>query len=238
MVKTTLFQHNTLASLMAGLYEGTMPLKELLAHGNFGVGTVDSIDGELIVLDGKAYQATGTNNEVKVNLVKDHVLVPYAAVVNHTKTKSWTEDTTIDSENLKKTIEAKLDSQNLFFSVKVKGVFSKMHVRMIPKSKTGERFAEIAKHQPEFTEENISGTLVGIWTPELFHGVSVAGFHLHFLSDDVSFGGHVMDFVMEKGAIEIGIINQLEQHFPVTNQTFLEKTFDVHTLRNDIEASE
>ncbi|MBJ8325296.1 acetolactate decarboxylase [Streptococcus pacificus] len=238
MAKTILFQHNTLASLMAGIYEGTMSVEELLKHGNFGVGTVDSVDGELIVLDGKVYQATGTNDEFKVKEVPSHVLVPYAAVVHHTTTKSWKEDNPIDSENLKKTIEEKLDSHNLFYSVKIKGTFSKMHVRMIPKSKTGERFAEVAKNQPEFTQENISGTLIGIWTPELFHGVSVAGFHLHFLADDLHFGGHVMDFVMQDGNIEIGRIDQLEQNFPVDNKTFLEKSFDVLALRSDIEASE
>ena len=51
-----LFQYNTLGALMAGLYGGTMTVGELLEHGDLGLGTLDSIDGELIVLDGKAYQ--------------------------------------------------------------------------------------------------------------------------------------------------------------------------------------
>ena len=36
---------------MAGLYGGTMTVGELLEHGDLGLGTLDSIDGELIVLD-------------------------------------------------------------------------------------------------------------------------------------------------------------------------------------------
>ena len=52
-----LFQYNTLGALMAGLYGGTLTVGELLEHGDLGLGTLDSIDGELIVLDGKAYQA-------------------------------------------------------------------------------------------------------------------------------------------------------------------------------------
>ena len=51
----TLFHYNTLGALMAGLYKGTMTIEELLKHGDLGIGTLDSIDGELIVLDGKAY---------------------------------------------------------------------------------------------------------------------------------------------------------------------------------------
>ena len=50
---------------------------------------------------------------------------------------------------------------------------------------------------PEYSRDNVAGTIVGFWTPEIFHGVSVAGYHLHFLSDDLTFGGHVMDFVIQ-----------------------------------------
>ena len=58
-----LFQYNTLGALMAGLYGGTMTVGELLEHGDLGLGTLDSIDGELIVLDGKAYQAKGSGDQ-------------------------------------------------------------------------------------------------------------------------------------------------------------------------------
>ncbi|MGO0041548.1 acetolactate decarboxylase, partial [Streptococcus suis] len=47
-----LFQYNTLGALMAGLYGGSLTVGELLEHGDLGLGTLDSIDGELIVLDG------------------------------------------------------------------------------------------------------------------------------------------------------------------------------------------
>ena len=59
MEPVKLFQYNTLGALMAGLYGGSFTIGELLEHGDLGVGTLDSIDGELIVLDGKAYQAKG-----------------------------------------------------------------------------------------------------------------------------------------------------------------------------------
>lgn len=53
-----LFQYNTLSALMSGLFEGSLTIGELLEQGDLG-GTLDEIDGELIVLDGKAYQARG-----------------------------------------------------------------------------------------------------------------------------------------------------------------------------------
>lgn len=51
---------------MAGIYGGTMTVGELLEHGDLGLGTLDSIDGELIVLDGKAYQVKGQENSQKL----------------------------------------------------------------------------------------------------------------------------------------------------------------------------
>ena len=54
-----LFQYNTLGALMAGLYGGTMTVGELLEHGDLGLGTLDSIDGELIVLDGRLIKLRG-----------------------------------------------------------------------------------------------------------------------------------------------------------------------------------
>ena len=51
---------------MAGLYGGSFTIGELLEHGDLGVGTLDSIDGELIVLDGKAYQAKDQGSFLKL----------------------------------------------------------------------------------------------------------------------------------------------------------------------------
>lgn len=71
-----LFQYNTLGALMAGLYGGTLTVGELLEHGDLGLGTLDSIDGELIVLDGKAYQAKGSEGKVEVVEVSPDEKVP------------------------------------------------------------------------------------------------------------------------------------------------------------------
>ncbi len=113
-----------------------------------------------------------------------------------------------------------------------------MHVRMIPKSTSEVRFAEVASRQPEYTVENISGTIVGIWTPEIFHGISVAGYHLHFISDDRTFGGHVIDYVIAEGNVEIGPVDQLDQRFPVQDRQYLFATVDAEEVKKDIDRAE
>lgn len=232
---TKLFQYNTLGALMAGLYEGTMTIGELLAHGNLGLGTLDSIDGELIVLDGKAYQAKGDKT---ITELSDDVKVPYAAVVFHQAEVTFKQRFKATDEELYERIESYFDGENLFRSIKIKGTFSKMHVRMIPRANEGTRFVDVSQNQPEYTEENVSGTIVGIWTPEMFHGVSVAGYHLHFISEDFSFGGHVMDFVIDEGEIELGAVDQLDQSFPVQDRKYLFAQLNVEELKKDIEQAE
>lgn len=233
-----LFQYNTLGALMAGLYGGSLTIGELLEHGDLGIGTLDSIDGELIVLDGKAYQAKGTDGLLQVIEVTPDVKVPYAAVVPHQAEVIFRQRFEMTDKELEKRIESYYDGENLFRSIKIYGAFKRMHVRMIPKSASDKKFAEVATKQPEFTAENVKGTIVGFWTPEMFHGVSVAGYHLHFLSDDHSFGGHVMDFVIENGVVEVGAVDQLDQRFPVQDRKYLFAKFNMDELKEDIEKSE
>lgn len=233
-----LFQYNTLGALMAGLYGGSMTIGELLQYGDMGLGTLDSIDGELIILDGKAYQAKGSLDRPEVVELSPEVKVPYAAVVFHTAEVIFKQRFEMTGQELERRIESYYDGENLFRSIKIHGDFSRMHVRMIPKSVAGVKFAEVASHQPEYTAEDIRGTIVGIWTPKMFHGVSVAGYHLHFISDDLSFGGHVMDFIIKEGQIEVGPVDQLDQRFPVQDRKFLFAKLNLKEAQEDIELSE
>ena len=233
-----LFQYNTLNALFAGLFDGSLTIGELLKHGDLGIGTLDSIDGELVVLDGKAYQTTSKNGQLKVVEVAPDTKVPYAAVVPHHAEVVFKQRYETTDKELEEGIESYYDGANLFRSIKIKGHFTHMHVRMIPEAKSGEKFAEVANRQPEYTAEDVTGTIVGFWTPEMFHGVSVAGYHIHFISDDFSFGGHVMDFVMTDGTVEIGPVDQLDQRFPVQDRNYLFAKFNLDELKEDINKSE
>lgn len=233
-----LFQYNTLGALMAGLYDGSLTVAELLEHGDLGLGTLDSIDGELIVLDGKAYQAKGSGEQPEVVEVDGNMKVPYAAVIFHQAEVIFKQRFEMTSKQLEKRIESYYDGENLFRSIKIKGLFSHMHVRMIPKSTNDIKFAEVAVRQPEYEAQNIFGTIVGIWTPEIFHGVSVAGYHLHFISDDLTFGGHVMDYVISEGFVEVGAVDQLDQRFPIQDRNYLFAKFNVQEVCEDIDKAE
>lgn len=74
--KNRLFQHSTMAALVGGLFSGTTSFKELLQHGDLGIGTLDQFDGELIILDGEAFQIRSDGQAYKV---KPEDTTPYAS---------------------------------------------------------------------------------------------------------------------------------------------------------------
>ena len=66
----------------------------------------------------------------------------------------------------------------------------------------------------------------------------MAGYHLHFISDDHTFGGHVMDYVISEGQVEVGAVDQLDQRFPVQDRQYLFAKFNAKDIRGDIDKAE
>ena len=102
----------------------------------------------------------------------------------------------------------------------------------------GRQLSDVAQHQPEFTAENISGTIIGYYAPEIFGTITAAGWHLHFISDDRQFAGHLLAFDAPKLTGSFEIFDNLEQHLPIHNKEFRESTVDMATLRDGIAKSE
>ncbi|AKU98047.1 Alpha-acetolactate decarboxylase [Labilithrix luteola] len=64
--------------------------------------------------------------------------------------------------------------------------------------------------QIEFTYTNITGTLVGFRLPAYLGTTNQTGYHLHFVSDDHTAGGHVLDVAPAAGLqIESDLLGEL-----------------------------
>ena len=83
-------------------------------------------------------------------------------------------------------------SDNFFYALRVDGTFDDIHARAMRRTKEGIPLVQAAAVQPEFEFSNISGTLVGFWTPEYAKSLNVPGYHLHFISADRTRGGHLL----------------------------------------------
>lgn len=229
-----IYQHGTLGGLMQDLLEGTEKIGTLANYGDFGLGTLEGANGEVIILDGVIYHVDQTG---RVTQLTGDELTPYAAVTNFESEKQFFL-TNVSDAVVKTEISAEI-SHNLFSAVKISGTFSHMHVRVVPKQqKPYPRFVEIARNQPEFSADNITGTIVGFFTPGLFQGAAAAGFHLHFISDDRSFGGHVLDFSLEEGVIDLMELAEFRQNFPIKSADYLANEIKLEDISKDIEEAE
>lgn len=231
-----LYQHGTLGTLMAGLLEGTATINEILEHGDLGIGTLTGSDGEVIILDGIAYHA---NEYGEFKQLEGHEMTPFSTVTPFKVDKQFDVRYITDSEAVLNEIQRQAASNNIFIAVKITGKFEMIHARMMPKQERPyTKLIESAKKQPEYTKEQVHGTIVGFYSPQLFHGVAAGGFHLHFVDENKTFGGHVLDFEFNSGSVEISNIETLEQHFPVSNDEFLKTDIDYSSVHEDIKEAE
>jgi len=209
-----LYQYSVINALSAGVYEGDLPVSELKKFGSFGLGTFNNIDGEMIVLNGKVYQVKTDGVPVEAG---NNLLAPFAAVTFFKSDKTIAITSPQSLQQIKQIIDSAIPSENYLYAVKISGEFRNVKTRSVPKQqKPFPDLASVIKEQVTFEKELVNGTVIGFKMPEFIDGVNVKDFHFHFLSDDQNFGGHLLDLVLEKGKIEIGIIKEFRCQLPST----------------------
>jgi acetolactate decarboxylase len=118
-------------------------------------------------------------------------------------------------------IDSTIKNKNLFYAVKVTGKFSYIKTRTVPpQEKPYKPLTEVTKTQPVFEKKDQNGTLVGFMLPAFTAGVNVPGYHLHFLSSDKTFGGHVLEFSFDEATVEIQEINNFYMTLPEDDSAF------------------
>lgn len=204
--KETIYQVALLQSLTQGYYDGIIKVSELKEHGDTGIGTFEGVNGEMIVIDGKVYQALGDGS---VKEAADNETVPFSNVT------FFDSDVTVDLKDIKNmaSFKSELDKtvndkgKNMFYMVKVSGTFEKMYVRSEIKQEKPYKSLDKALEtdQREFNYENIAGTVVGLYCPDYMGGLNAAGWHFHFISDDRTKGGHILELDFKEAMAELDI---------------------------------
>lgn len=231
----TLYQTSTMAALVDGIYDGSTSIAELLHHGDFGVGTFNHLDGEMIVNEGVCFHLF-SNGEARVASPDD--LTPFAAVT------TFEADTTFDvrrptpKSELLALIDEHLSSENLFYGIRITGRFATVASRTATRQEAPyPPLSEASAAESERTFTNTSGVLVGFRTPDYEQGISVAGYHLHFLNVERTGGGHAFDFLLNTGVVEISTVSELRLSLP-TSGPFLTADFSSHQMDAEIRKSE
>lgn len=233
---TTLYEHGTLASLMAGNFDGTITVGDLLKHGSTGIGTFTGLDGEVVILGNEVYQAVSTG---QVHHITDmQATMPFASVHFPSNQQPVTLRQ-VNFKQLNQDFVMQQELRNVFAFLQLSGKFAHVKIRIAPKqTKPYPSLLAVAQHQPEFTQDNVSGTILGYYAPEIFGTITAAGWHLHFISDDRQFAGHLLAFEADELSGQYEIFDNLEQHLPVNNTAFRESEVDMSTLRDGIAKSE
>lgn len=195
----TITQVSTIGSLMLGQYHGHTPVCELLRVGDFGIGTFDHLDGEMIVLDGVAYQALADGT---VRRCDPDAATPFAVVTTFRTAEHSPCPPMHNLAELEAHIDAATPAANLFAAVRVEGAFASLTLRSVPRQSPPFRpLAEVVKEQSVWTRGPAAGTLVGFRCPPWVGNINVPGYHWHFLSHDRTVGGHVMDVRLDRGTV-------------------------------------
>ena len=221
----SMYQVSLMQAFMHGEYNGVITVGDLKAHGDTGLGTFEGVNGEMIVLDGVVYQAAADGS---INVMADNETIPFATITK------FDEDGKIDNitakdfndltSQLDKTIE-KYGTNNMYV-IKIKGDFSNITVRSVEKQeKPYKEFTDVAAvDQKVFNHTDQTGTVVAVYFPEYMKELNMHGWHLHFLSDDKTKGGHVLGFNNLKGSGQIDEIHEFNMILP-TDDTFAKMNF-------------
>ena len=216
--KDILFQTATVNALLEGVYDGEITFQELKQHGDFGLGTVNCLDGEMIGLEGKFYQIKADG---MAYLVGDSMKTPFACVTFFEPDKSVLLDKNVDYNQLEQYLDNLLPTKNIFYAIKIEGVLRYIKTRSVPRqSKPYRPLAEVVKNQTTFEFHNVEGTIVGFRCPAYVEGINVPGYHLHFITKDKKAGGHLLQCQMQNVKIEVDCTSEFYMVLPKSSEFY------------------
>lgn len=202
-----IYQTGTINSLLEAVYVGDKTVAEVMEQGDFGLGTYDRVDGEMIVCDGICYRA---NADGQLSVADNAIKTPFAAVSTFQVNKTVPVNNSTLNE-LQVLLEQIFPTPNIAYAIKIKAMFRKIDLRSeacktVQKTKLSELLPKI---QHSFSHENISGILVGSWFPKYMSNLNVSGFHFHFVDEARKLGGHVFGCELLEGVAEIQEIHSI-----------------------------
>ncbi|MFH1197053.1 MAG: acetolactate decarboxylase [bacterium] len=184
-------QYSTKQNFLDRNYEGILAIKKLGAYGDFGLGTFNGLDGEMVYLDNVCYQIKANGN---VNVASSEEHAPYSTIKHFKIDKSATIGNVDSLSEFFEKIKACIKDTNQFAAVKIEGKFSYLKTRSIHKqNKPFPSLEEVVANQVVSEFKDIEGTLVGFYFPKLYDKINFTEFHFHFISKDKKKGGHLLD---------------------------------------------
>ena len=220
-------------AILEGFYEANTTMADLKAKGNFGIGTFNDLDGELVLLDDVVYQLDVDGN---AHPVADDQKTPFACSCAFEPISEENFTHGYPHEAFNTFLLSLLPSPNMLYAIRVDGLFKYVRTRSVPRTQNYTPLVDATAVQVESSFEDIEGTLVGFYTPGFIPSVNVPGFHFHFLTNDKSRGGHLLECHPLKGKIGVQFHTRLDLNLPITLD-YLSADFQRHAEK-DLEQAE
>jgi len=206
------WQVSSIQALMDGRYEGDLTLAELVVHGDLGLGTVQHLDGELIVVDGRCWQVTADGS---VHEPAPTTRTPFAVVCRFAPRPPVPIAGPMTLARLTARVDELAPSDEPVVAVRIDGTFRDLSLRSVARQHPPyPPLTEVVAHQTTWSVPELRGTLVGFRFPADLQGIEVPGYHLHVLSDDRTIGGHVVDLELVEGVVLVDGAHDLHLEVP------------------------
>lgn len=226
-----MYQVSTLQALALGYSRAVISVEELLREGDTGLGTFEDVNGEMIIMDGRCYRA---DQEGGVTEAPAGTGVPFAAVASLRGEQSFAMGDMPDLASVRDELTRRIEERfglNSMHVVRIDGLFGKVDARSEAPYRSHHVSLKdiLGRTQKAFIFENIRGSLVGVYFPDYMDGINMPGWHLHFLSEDRTKGGHVFDVSLSEGTAFIDKLSGISIDLPK------EAAFDTYALKQDLE---
>jgi len=213
-----LFQSSTLQALMAGVYDGDLTFQALARQGDFGLGTFDGLDGEMIALEGAFYQIKADG---RVAPATGAMKTPFAEVTFFKAGRTHLIEMPLKFQQLLDFVDKLLPSPNLPYAIRVDGRFTAVKTRSIPRQqKPYPPLVQAAQKQVVFELADVKGVIVAFRHPAYLAGVNMPGYHCHFITADRRAGGHLLDCRVEGATVAVTALPNFFLRLP-DSQEFL-----------------
>ncbi len=232
-MKSMLYMSSPINALLEGFYRDDITIDTLKEKGDFGIGTFNNLDGEMIAWGGRFFQL---DLDGDAHPVGGEMKTPFSTVCHFQPTLTETIAAPISHEEFGGRLKSILPSDNMFYALHMEGRFRTVVTRSVPKTENYRPLAEATDRQKIRRFENVEGHLVGFYTPSFVPSVNVPGYHFHFIDRSFSAGGHLLSCEPERLDIQLQIFFSMELTLPKTLD-YLTASFS-RDAKKDLEKAE
>lgn len=199
-----IFHYSVMDAMRNGVYRGDLRVADLARLGNIGLGTFNLLDGELVGVDGVFYRVAPDGS---VAVAEPERNIPFGAFAFFKEDQSVTLQTAGSFEDLQNAVIGALPSRNRLYAVRITGTFAEVSAGGSNKLEDGDRtpIAKLMAARPIYQRRDVRGTVVGFYHPPYVGGVDLSPFHLHFISEDRTFGGHITGLKLDGSALLLSL---------------------------------